>query len=82
VNFEILRSDTYNKSQIFFLLEVHTHTYLSVLPRPHVGFNAGRDASLKNLFNFSDQVDLWAGNGYREDSLEGREGERKRERIE
>ena len=52
-------------------------TYLSVLSRPHVRLNAGRDATLKNLLNFSHQVDLWAGNGHRKDSLR-RGGEREK----
>ena len=53
-----------------FLLEA---AHLRVLSSLHVRLGAGRDASLKNLLHFSDQVDLWAGNGHREDSLEVRE---------
>ena len=53
-----------------FLLEA---AHLSVLSCLHVRLDTGRDASLKNLLHFSDQVDLWAGNGHREDSLEVRE---------
>ena len=48
----------------------YLEAHLRVLSRFHVWLGTGRDASLKNLLHFSNQVNLWAGYGDREDSLD------------